>query len=144
MINFIVEDVSFKLKNKNLIRKWIKEIFRKFAKEKLNINIVLCSDDYLLKKNIEFLDHDTFTDVITFDYSNDLNIVADILISIDRIKENSAIYNVIVENELNRVIVHGILHILGYNDKSEEEKKLMRSMEDKFLNEFNTLIYKDI
>ena len=112
---------------------WIKKIISAEKKVLGKIVFVFCNDAYLLKKNIQFLNHNTLTDVITFDYCNGKKISGDILISIERIKENSKIYNVTFLNELDRVMVHGLLHLLGYNDKTVDEKKIMRSKENFYL-----------
>ena len=112
---------------------WIKKIITKEKKELGEIVFVFCSDDYLLQKNIQFLKHDTLTDVITFDYCCDMKISGDILISIDRVKENAKKYNSDFYTELNRVMAHGLLHLLGYSDKTLEENKIMREKEDFYL-----------
>jgi probable rRNA maturation factor len=98
-----------------------------------DVNIIFCSDEYLLQMNIEHLNHDYFTDVITFDYSEHDSISGDLFISIDRVKENALDFNTIFNHELLRVIVHGVLHLLGYKDKSEEDILLMRSKENFYL-----------
>jgi len=102
-----------------------------------DVNIIFCSDEYLLQMNIEHLNHDYFTDVITFDYSEHDNISGDLFISIDRVKENALDFNTIFNHELLRVIVHGVLHLLGYKDKSEEDILLMRSKENFYLESVN-------
>ncbi|NQU88032.1 MAG: rRNA maturation RNase YbeY [Mariniphaga sp.] len=100
------------------------------------ITVVFCSDEYLLQLNKEFLDHDYFTDIITFDYCDNNIISGDIFVSIDRIHYNAKKYNVGFNIELHRVLFHGVLHLIGYNDKTSGEKKEMRSKEDYYLNEF--------
>ena len=112
---------------------WIKKIISSEKKILGRIVFVFCNDAYLLTKNIQFLNHNTLTDVITFDYCNGRKISGDILISLERIKENSKIYNVTFLNELDRVMAHGLLHLLGYKDKSEEDAKIMRSKENYYL-----------
>ena len=112
---------------------WIEKIITKEKKELGEIVFVFCSDDYLLQKNIQFLKHDTLTDVITFDYCRDMKISGDILISIDRVKENAKKYESDFCTELNRVMAHGLLHLLGYSDKTLEENKIMREKEDFYL-----------
>jgi len=97
------------------------------------ISVIFCSDDYLLSVNKEYLNHDYYTDIITFDYSVDTEISGDLFISIDRVKENSTEFNVPFLNELHRVLVHGVLHLCGYGDKSPVEETLMRSKEDFYL-----------
>ena len=97
---------------------------------------IFCKDDYLLEKNIQFLNHNTLTDVITFDYCKDKIVTGDILISTERVSENSIIYNVNYLTELHRVMVHGLLHLLGYNDKNKKDTKTMREKENYYLNKF--------
>jgi probable rRNA maturation factor len=101
-----------------------------------DITIVFCNDDYLLKVNRSYLNHDYYTDIITFDYSENKTISGDLFISLDRVKENAGIYQVSFHHELARVVFHGILHLCGYNDKYTEDIKLMREKEDLFLKQF--------
>ena len=112
---------------------WLEHVIVTEKKKTGDIVFVFCNDDYLLKKNMHFLKHTTLTDVITFDYSIGKKVSGDILISVERIKENSKTFNVSFLNELNRVMVHGLLHLLGYNDKTKQEAKLMKSKEDFYL-----------
>ena len=112
---------------------WIKKIITTEKKELGEIVFVFCRDEYLLQKNILFLKHNTLTDVITFDYCYDIKISGDILISIDRVKENAKIFKCDFYTELNRVMAHGLLHLLGYSDKTLEENKIMREKEDFYL-----------
>ena len=112
---------------------WLENIIYSEKKMPGEIVFVFCDDPYLLKKNIEFLKHNSLTDVITFDYSQKNKICGDILISIDRVKENAKIYNTTFLNELNRVMAHGLLHLLGYKDKTKKDIKLMRKKEDLYL-----------
>ena len=131
MIDFQFIDVKkIALKNSD---DWLKKVIATENKQLGKIIFVFCNDYYLLKKNIQFLKHDTLTDVITFEYSMDGQISGDILISVDRVKENSKKFDVTFLNELDRVMVHGLLHLLGYNDKSKQDAKLMRSKEDFYL-----------
>ena len=102
-----------------------------------DLSIIFCSDDYLLNINKQYLDHDYYTDIITFNYVENKTISGDLFISVERITENAANYDTDMEKELLRVIFHGILHLIGYNDKTEEEKKLMRQKEDFYLNTVN-------
>jgi len=132
-INFFSEEVDFDLKNPNIIKKWIKFVIEKESKNFETINYIFCNDNYLHQLNVEYLKHDTLTDIITFDYSTKENISGDIFISIDRIKENSEIFNKSSEEELHRVIVHGILHLIGYNDKTIDDKVIMTKKEDEYL-----------
>ena len=117
----------------NSTKNWIEKII--FSEKKIlgDIMFVFCDDQFLLKKNIKYLNHDTLTDVISFDYSNEKKVSGDILISIDRVKENAKLYNQTFSTELNRVMAHGLLHLLGYNDKSKEEAKIMKSKENYYL-----------
>jgi rRNA maturation RNase YbeY len=133
-VNFFSEDIDFKLNHPRKTSKWIKEsIVREKSKLEL-LNFIFCSDHYLLKINQEFLNHNTLTDIITFDHSDhERTIQGDIYISIDRVRENSLKFKVPVDMELHRVIIHGVLHLLGYSDKSHSKKKVMREKEDRYL-----------
>ena len=113
---------------------WIKRVVNSEKKIVGDIIFVFCNDDYLLEKNIQFLKHNTLTDVITFDYCNDKKVSGDILISIDRVIENSELFNVTFLKELDRVMVHGLLHLLGYKDKTKNDSKLMKLKEDFYIN----------
>jgi len=136
MISFNYE-TDFTLDNPEVISNWIsKTILEENCKEG-EINYVFCSDDYLHKLNVDFLNHDTLTDIISFDYSVGKELHGDIYISVDRVKENASDYEVSFEDELARVIIHGILHYCGYKDKSEADEKTMRSKEDLYLSKRN-------
>lgn len=131
MIEFQFLDVpELELKH---IPNWYQEIVNVEQKELGNITIVLGRDEWLLKQNIEFLNHNFYTDIITFDYCEMDFISGDLLISIDRVEDNAKRYNVSRETELNRVLVHGLLHLCGYGDKSEKEIEIMRKKEDYYL-----------
>lgn len=138
MIHYFSEN-NFILKNKRKRKKWINNTIINENTKLGNINYIFCSDEQLLKINIEYLNHDFYTDIITFDYRENDIISGDIFISIDRIKENSNINKSNFEEELNRVLVHGILHIIGYKDKSIEDSKLMREKENYYLNIYKNL-----
>ena len=114
-------------------KKWIEGIVLSENKSLGNIVFVFCNDQFLLEKNIKYLNHNTLTDVISFDYSTKNKIHGDILISVERVKENARLYNQKFSTELNRVMAHGLLHLLGYKDKSEEDAKIMRSKENYYL-----------
>ena len=116
------------------ISNWLNDVATKEGKEIGELVYVFCNDDYLIKKNIQFLNHDTLTDVITFDYCNENIISGDILISTERVKENALIYKVDFLTELRRVMLHGLLHLLGYKDKKEKDAKTMRVKENYYLN----------
>ncbi|WP_113651410.1 rRNA maturation RNase YbeY [Pedobacter namyangjuensis] len=133
-INFFTEDTTYALKQKTIIKKWIEATIVAESYQLQELNFILCSDEYLLRINQDFLQHDDYTDVITFDNSEELKmIVGDIFISIDRIKENAKNFGSTTMHELCRVIIHGTLHLLGYKDKGKQAKTLMTSKEDFYL-----------
>ena len=125
-----------KLSNTEDINLWINNVIKEEEMIIGELVYVLCNDEYLLKKNIQFLNHNTLTDVITFDYSDDKIISGDILISTERVVENAKIFNVNYLTELHRVMVHGLLHLLGYKDKIEKDADTMREKENYYLNKF--------
>ena len=133
IFSFFSQDISFSLDNQKSIENWILLSISTEDKSVGEITYIFCSDDYLYQINLECLKHDTYTDVITFNYCVDDIIFGDIFISIDRIKENAITFNTNFNNELHRVMINGILHLIGYNDKSEKEKRMMRSKEDFYL-----------
>lgn len=120
----------------NQNKKWLNQVISNEAKEEGDITYIFCDDDYLLEKNIRFLNHNTLTDVITFDYCEGNSVSGDIFISIERVKENSEVFKVAFLTELNRVMVHGLLHLLGYKDKTERESNLMRKKENYYLSKY--------
>lgn len=132
MINFNYE-TNFSLENEDAIKAWISKTIRAENRVEGEINYVFCDDDYLHKLNVEFLDHDTLTDIISFDYSVGNTINGDVFISVERVRDNARDFETRFQDELNRVIIHGILHYCGYKDKSTEEGKLMRGKEDDYL-----------
>ena len=133
-IHYFTEDISFTLKHKTIIRNWLKETIAAEGYTLEELNFIFCSDEYLLGINQQYLDHDTYTDVITFDNAEELKTIAgDIFISIDRIRENAAEFKKDFQNELCRVMVHGTLHLLGYTDKSKADKVRMTGKEDHYL-----------
>ncbi len=113
---------------------WLSEVTRLENKKLGDVTLIFCSDEYLLNINQTYLDHDYYTDIITFDYTEGDFVSGDLYISVDRVSENAEINNVSFLNELNRVVVHGVLHLCGYKDKSDEEEKQMRRKEDDALN----------
>lgn len=132
-IEYHYENIQFSLQQKQTISNWIKEVVSLEGSKIDHINFIFCSDEYLLKKNIEYLNHDTYTDVITFDYSIEKKIVlGDIFISIDRVTENSVQLETTLMSELCTVMIHGVLHLLGYNDIKPEEESIMRQLESKY------------
>jgi rRNA maturation RNase YbeY len=132
-INFFSEQIDFALKNERHISEWVINVIAEESKELGAINYIFCTDKYLLKINKEYLDHDEFTDVITFQDEEANNISGDIFISIDRVSENSQMFDVNFEDELSRVMIHGVLHLVGYGDKSADEIKVMRQKEESCL-----------
>lgn len=127
------ESVDRDLPLLNYVSNWFDEICTQEDFDLSELSIVLGSDEWLLEQNINFLQHDFYTDVITFDYCENKLISGDILISLDRVYDNAKRYNVSRETELNRVLVHGLLHLCGYSDKTDEDQKIMRKKEDYYL-----------
>jgi len=133
-IHFFTEETTYTLKKKTIIKDWIKSVIAAEGYKLQELNFILCSDEYLLRMNQDYLNHDTYTDVITFDNSEELKtIVGDIFISIERVQENAKQINVTTANELCRVMIHGTLHLLGYLDKTKAEKSKMTEKEDHYL-----------
>ena len=130
MISFNNQSISFKLKEKTKLKQWIKSITEKEKHKPGTINYIFCTDDELLEINIRHLNHNTLTDIITFDYTEGKTINSDIFISIDRVTENSKKFKVTFENELHRVMIHGVLHLCGYKDKTKVDAELMRRKEN--------------
>lgn len=137
-INFFEEDIVYKLKHKAQVRQWLKDAVTTEGFKLKELNYIFCSDAYLLQINQQYLHHDTYTDIVTFDNSEqERTIVSDIFISVERIRENALKFNVPEETEMHRVMVHGALHLLGYKDKTTESKKLMTQMEDLYLSKIS-------
>jgi rRNA maturation RNase YbeY len=132
MISFYSEN-DFNLEYEDEVKSWISSIIRNEDCLEGEITFVFCSDDYLLKINKEFLNHNTYTDIISFDYSLDKELHGEIYISTERIVENAGEYKTSFNDELHRVIIHGILHLCGYKDKDEKEKEIMRNKENQAL-----------
>ena len=133
MIYFQTEEIDFLLKKKTLLKKWITLVIEKKKKKAGDINFIFCSDSFLLDINKNYLKQDTYTDIITFDYSKGeakQPISGDIFISVERVKENAKKYDVAFENELHRVIIHGVLHLLGHTDKKKSDKEAMTKAEN--------------
>ena len=125
--------IDFQIFNKRTFASWIKRVAKKEGATVGDLNFIFCSDKFLLEKNKAYLKHNALTDIITFNYSDKHNISGDVFISIDRVKENALLFSESFENELKRVIIHGVLHLLGYKDKSKKEKAIMRNKEDFYL-----------
>lgn len=136
-IHFFFEDVTYKIVNPIKTRRWIEALVREEGFDLNLVNYIFCSDEYLLQLNREYLDHDYYTDIITFDNSEDQSqIEGDIFISLDRVFDNASAEGVKGEEELRRVLAHGVLHLCGYNDHSDEEKAQMRTKENYYLQQF--------
>ncbi|WP_421874364.1 rRNA maturation RNase YbeY [Marinoscillum sp.] len=130
-IHFFVEDVDFELAHEEQICGWLTHIATEHQQEIEAINYIICSDEYLLNINQQYLDHDYYTDIITFDNSEpSAPILSDIFISIDRVRDNASQQSIAFLTEFHRVLIHGLLHLIGYNDKHEDEQILMRQKED--------------
>ena len=133
MIRYFNEDIKFVFKQKLLNNRWLKTVAGSEMRRIGDINIIFCSDNYILDVNIKYLGHDYFTDIITFDYCEKDVLSGDLFVSIDSVRENAGFYGTSFEDELNRVIVHGIRHLIGYDDHMEEEVKQMRAKENYYL-----------
>lgn len=133
-INFFSENCSFRLKEKKMITAWLTKIIQKSSNKTGNITFIFCDDAYLADLNKKYLNHKTLTDIITFDYVEGNMINGDIFISIERVQENAIKYKTPFKNELLRVICHGVLHLMGFTDKNDSEKLVMRAKEQECLN----------
>jgi probable rRNA maturation factor len=136
MISLHQEDIKYNLKSKNILKKWIVSAIEKKGRKAGDINFIFCSDEHLLGINKQFLEHDTYTDIVTFDYSKEdpkKAISGEIFISIERVEENAKKFSKSFEDELHRVMIHGILHLLGYKDKTKNAKEEMTVEEDRAL-----------
>jgi probable rRNA maturation factor len=133
-IQFFSEGIPFTLKNKTSIRKWLNVVIREEKKKPWYLNFIFCGDEYLLELNKTYLQHETLTDILTFPYQDDPDTISgDIFISIDRVTENAAEFRQDFEKELQRVMVHGVLHLIGYSDHGKKKKKIMTEREDHYL-----------
>lgn len=132
MISFNYEN-DFILPDEERVQRWISSVIFAEGFKEGEINYIFCNDNYLYKLNVEFLDHDTLTDIISFDYTVGKILQGDIFISTERVKDNAKDFKTSFDDELHRVIVHGVLHYCGYKDKTDEDAKLMRSKEDSYL-----------
>lgn len=130
-INFFTEKIRFKLASERKTSNWIKSVIKREKYTASEINFIFCSDERLSEINLQYLNHKTLTDIITFDYStNNKELKGDIFISIPRVKENAVKFKADFDTELHRVIIHGVLHLIGFTDKSKSEKSIMREKED--------------
>ena len=146
MIRYFTEDTTFSLKGKRMISKWLQQIARDRGYAVGELNYIFCSDPYLLAINQQFLDHDYYTDIITFDNSEDYllekgrkGVSADIYISVDTVRANAEVYGEGFDRELHRVIVHGLLHLIGYDDVTEWKQRRMRAAENRALKLFDSM-----
>jgi rRNA maturation RNase YbeY len=136
MISFNYE-TDFSLDNETDFSNWLSEVISSEFKNEGEINYIFCDDDYLLEINQQYLDHDTLTDIISFDYSVGNELHGDIFISVDRVRDNAIDFNVSFDEELKRVMAHGVLHYCGYKDKSESDERLMREKEEEKMKMFH-------
>ena len=137
MIHFNESDIPCRVKRRLAVKSWLKQIIESHKKSVGEISIVMCSDKLLLETNQKYLNHDYYTDIITFDYTEGGQINGDLMISYERVKENASKENVAIQEELLRVMAHGVLHLLGFKDKSEREAAEMRAQEDAALDLFH-------
>ena len=133
MVRYYCEDIKFEFKNKLANSRWLRMVAGSEIKTLGDISIIFCSDNYILDVNIRYLHHDYFTDVITFDYCEGNKLSGDLFISIDSVRENAIEFGTEFDEELHRVIVHGLLHLIGYDDHTPEDQKVMRAKEDYYL-----------
>ena len=133
MVTYFSEDTSFIFKEKRLTNRWLKLVAESEIRRLGDIGIIFCSDNYILDVNLKYLQHDYYTDIITFDYCEGDRLDGDLFISIDSVRENASFYGTEFADELNRVIVHGLLHLIGYDDHTEEDIAVMRSKENYYL-----------
>ena len=133
MITYYTEDTSFAFKERRLTNRWLKLVAESEIRRLGDISIIFCSDSYILDVNMKYLQHDYFTDIITFDYCEGNRLSGDLFISVDSVRENASFYGTEFADELNRVIVHGILHLIGYDDHAEEDIAVMRAKENYYL-----------
>jgi len=140
MVRYFNEDIKFNFSNRRLNNRWLKSVSLNEDRKLGDVNIIFCSDKYELDINVKYLNHNYFTDIITFDYCEGKILSGDLFISIDSVRENANFFNTTFENELNRVIVHGLLHLIGYDDHTEADQKTMREKENFYLELRNTLL----
>lgn len=132
-VRFFSEDIAFELGRPAEISAWLQEVIAGEKCKLHGLSFIFCSDEYLYRLNVDFLEHDTYTDVITFPYAEPPLVEGDIYISVDRVRENAETFKSGFENELHRVLVHGVLHLCGYGDKTQEQERLMREKESQYL-----------
>ena len=135
MVSYYNEDIVFPFKDKRLTSRWLKFVAESESKRLGDVAVIFCSDNYILDVNIKYLQHDYYTDIITFDYCEGNRLSGDLFISIDSVRENASFYGTEFADELNRVIVHGLLHLIGYDDHTEEDIAMMRAKENYYLSQ---------
>lgn len=140
MISFENEDVELKLKNKLILKKWIKQVAESYGFKTGDLTYIFCSDDRILEVNRQYLQHDYYTDIITFDYDEDGVVSGDMFISVDTVRTNAEQYAPSFDDEMHRVIIHGVLHLCGLKDKAPDDEKKMRAAEEKALAMLATLM----
>ena len=140
MIRFYQKETNFDLQYKAIIKKWIKGVVEASGKKVGDVNIIFCNDPSILEINQQFLGHDYYTDIITFDYCEGNTVSGELYISVDTVEANAQEYNETFRNEMHRVIIHGILHLLGYDDHSEEDIAQMREQEDLALGDLSLVL----
>ncbi len=140
MIQFSFEDVKFTLSDRLKLKSWIKSVISGYGKKLGDVTYIFCSDDYLLSINRQYLQHDYYTDIITFDYVEDDIISGDLFISFDTVKSNSELFGTTFTDELHRVMIHGVLHLLGLKDKAPEDEEKMRNAENEALFLLNSIL----
>ena len=135
MVSYFTQDIVFAFKEKRLTSRWLKFVAESESKRLGDVAIIFCSDNYILDINIKYLQHDYYTDIITFDYCEGNRLCGDLFISVDSVRENASLYGTEFVDELNRVIVHGLLHLMGYDDHTEEDIAMMRAKENYYLSQ---------
>ena len=135
-INYQCQDIKFVLKEKRKISRWINDVIKSHQKKLGNVSYIFCSNEYILELNQKYLNHNYFTDIITFDYCSDNKVEGDIFISVDTVLDNSHRFKTNFNDELLRVIIHGVLHLVGFSDKTAKQQKQMRVLEDEALSIF--------
>lgn len=133
MIRYFTEDIDFAFKGKSVHNAWLKAVSEEEGRRLGQISVIFCSDPYLLEINRKYLGHDYYTDIITFDYSEGGTISGDLFISVDTVRSNAEYYSADFKDELDRVIVHGVLHLIGYDDHTDEQTAEMRARENHYL-----------
>ena len=137
MIKYFTEDIKFAYKGKAANNRWLRFVAGAEMKKIGDVNIIFCSDNYLLDINMKYLQHDYFTDIITFDYCEGDTLSGDLFISIDRVGDNAKTFNVSRETELLRVMIHGVMHLVGYDDQTDEQEAEIHRMEDFYIDVYN-------